>query len=538
MMPSKLHIAVYNIYPFTPQRRAAPQRAGPQTVLSLSSHSELLPFNRRNADRGRHQNGSKMDRNGLHHTILIFMYELLKCTQNKTKRLCRSSDRSHPYEMPAAVVCNLHNTALLLFLLILFGTTALQKQIRTVTVADDRSSNNDNDVIDMRLNNYTVENEEAGESLSSLQNLSHGAFVQCRKDWPSRLNASTFWDRQCYLNMTKSVRFYHLGKGGGGTIFFSLVDNGIVVQRDHPRPIHGIEQILNGPVSTLLINIRDPVDRFVSAFNWRSLLFCQRDGENRKKYPSEIDEKDRRRYQPHLRPQETCFDESLYPKQIEIIQRLYNDDVNKMAESLCEESNNVEQAVQHTKLISHAKLSLAEWLRPLLLDTDTNTTSLIKPKGLSSFMAITLEQQSPHNSSLLQHTYEAVHQLYFDHGVDERTLDSLLRHKPIRIKRVSEIMTHSSNKTGTGKVLGAIGECCLARFLEEDYRLIQYMIGDVNPSKDVGALDPVHTIIREACKWGSLKRRELCRADLQSMLHRRAKFLDRSLGTCRDVVSL
>ena len=443
--------------------------------------------------------------------------------------------------MPAAAVCKLQKIALLLFVLLLFGIIAVQKQIRTIYVADDRSNNNDTvtvDVIDINPNKSTVENEKAGESLLFLQNLSRGAFVQCRKDTPSHLNATTFWERQCYVNMTESVRFYHLGKGGGGTIFFSLVENGIVVERDHPRPIHGIEQILNGTVSTLLINIRDPVDRFVSAFNWRSLLFCQRDGEKRKKYPSEVDEKDRKRYQPHLHPQEFCFDKSVYPKEATIIQRLYKDDVNKMAESLCEDSINVQEAIQYTKFISHAKLSLAEWLQPLMFDTDTNTTSSIKPQGLSKFMAITLEQHSQHNSSLLQHTNEAVHQLYFDHGVDERTLDSLLRHKPVRMKGVSKIMTHSSNKTAKGKVLGAIGECCLARFLEDDYRLIQIMSGDTNSSKDVGAVDRVHPIIKEACNWGSLKRRQLCRADLQSMLYRRAKFLDRNLGTCQNVVSL
>ncbi len=438
--------------------------------------------------------------------------------------------------MPAnAVCCRLHNIALLLLLLFLFGGIALQQQIKTAILAADRSINDNDvtvDVIGTHLINYTVEDEKAGECLMSLQNLTHGAFVQCRKSWSSQecLTASTFWERQCYLNMTESVRFYHLGKGGGGTIFFSLRENGVVVQRDHPRP-----KLLNGLVSTLLINIRDPVDRFVSAFNWRSLLFCQRDGEHRKKYPSEVDHKDRRRYQPHLHPGDFCFDESLYPKEAEIIQRLYNDDINKLAESICEESSNFAQTVEFTKFISHAKLSLAEWLRPLLLDM--NTTS-IKPQGLSKFMAITFEQQSQHNSSLLRHTLDAVHQLHFDHGVDEKIFDSIMRHKPIRTKKVREMMKHSSNKTRKDKVLGAIGECCLARFLEDDYRLIQSMIGDSNTIKAIGVLDYAHPIIREACEWGSSTRRQLCHADLQSMLHRRAKFLDRSLGACRDAVSL
>ena len=219
----------------------------------------------------------------------------------------------------------------------------MQQQIKTVSLAANRSisDNVTGDVIDTHPSNYTVEDKEAGECLLSLQNLTHGASVECLKSRPSQecLTATSFWERRCYLNMTESVRFYHLGKGGGGTIFFSLLDHGIIVRRDHPRPMYGIEQLLNGPASTLLINIRDPVDRFVSAFNWRSLLFCQRDGEDRKKFPSEVDHKNRRWHQPHLRPDDFCFDfdESLYRKEAKIIQRLYNDDINKLAESLCEE---------------------------------------------------------------------------------------------------------------------------------------------------------------------------------------------------------
>ena len=445
--------------------------------------------------------------------------------------------------MPVVAVCKLHNIVLLLFLLLLFGgVKVFQQQIKTTLPAEDRSSSNNNnvtafefDATNIQPNNRTVEDEKAKECLPSLQNLTHGgAFVQCRKSWPTQhecLTAGEFWGRQCYVNMTESVRFYHLGKGGGGTIFFSLLENGIILRRDHPHPMHGIEQLVDGPVKALLINIRDPVDRFVSAFNWRSLLFCQRDGEQRKKYTAD---EHRGRHQPHLYPQESCYDESLYPKETKIIQRLYNDDINKLAESLCEESSNFEQAVESTKFISHAKRSLIQWLKFLADGT------LIKPQGLNKFMAITFEQQSQsgyNSSSLLEHTHEAVRQLYFDHGVDEKTLDSLMRHKPTRTKRVSEMMTHSSShNTSKGNVLGAVGECCLSRFLEDDYRLIQSMLGETNASKTVGSLQSVHPIIRKACEWGSITRRQLCRADLQSMLHRRARFLDRSLGSCRDAV--
>lgn len=443
--------------------------------------------------------------------------------------------------MPAAAVCKLHNIVLIVFILLLFGgVELLQQQIKAALHAADRSDNKNVTTFDVTIiqpnsDTVVVDKKSAEECLPSLHHLSHGAFVQCRKSWPPHecLTASDFWERRCYLNMTESVRFFHLGKGGGGTIFYSLVENGIILRRDHPHPMHGIEQLVNGPVTTLLINIRDPVDRFVSAFKWRSLLFCQRDGEQRKKYPSEVGKKDRVRYQPHLHPQAACYDASAYPKETKIIQRLYHDDINKLAESLCEESSNFKQAVEATKFISHAKRSLVRWLEFLV---DDENASSIKPQGLNKFMAITL---SGRNSSLSGHTHDAVRQLYFDHGVDEKTLDSLMRHKPTRTQVVSEkIMTHSSHTTGKDSVLGSVGECCLSRFLEDDYRLIQSMLGEANNTKAIGSLKHVHPIIRKACEWGSLTRQQLCRADLQSMLRRRARFLDRSHGmSCRDMVS-
>ena len=439
------------------------------------------------------------------------------------------------------LVFNLRNNNLLALLLVflpllLLGAFLLQQQIKVERLPSDR------------LFNVTVRNEDDEECLPSLQNLSRSGFVQCRISLSSSprecLRNRDFWDRQCYLNLTETVRFYHLGKGGGGTIFLSLLENGIYIQRDHPRPIYGIDQLLNGPVTTLLINIRDPVDRFVSAFNWRSFLFCQRHGELRKKYPSEVDEKDRRMHQPHLHPQEFCFEESINPKEAKIIQRLYEDDINKLAVSLCEESNSYEQAVESIKFISHAKLNLFQWLQFLV---ETNTSSRIKSQGLKKMMAITIEGRNGHNnSSLLEQSHEVIQELYFDHGITEEALSRLQKQRDhSHMKKVRDIMIHSSSTHNTTKerILGAIGECCLSRFLENDYQLIQSMLGEEKTRSVDGAvininrLEDVHPIIRNACEWGSKRRRQLCRADLQSMLQRRAGFLDRSVGTCRDLVS-
>ena len=441
--------------------------------------------------------------------------------------------------MSTVAVCRkLHVIVLLLVtLLLLFGHVALQLQATLERLAADvtNRSNDDhathNNMTSAPSNESALEGYQPGQCLS-LQHLTHGAFVQCRKSQQSEcLTEDNFWEKKCYINMTKSVIFYHLGKGGGGTIFSSLEESGIIIKRDHPRPKHDLGQFRNGV--KVLINVRDPVDRFVSAFNWRSLLFCQRDGEHRGRFPTEIERKHKgqARYQPYSHPQEFCYDESVVPVEANIIQNIYNDDINMLAEALCEESSSYNQAVEYSKRIGHARLSLSGWLEYFV---STNATSTKPSQGLTNFMAITFEERT---SSLLEHTREAIQMLYYDHGVDENTVKRLLENKPARTKLAIERASHSSrNNNPRRKVPRAIGECCLARFLEDDYQIIQYIVGG-NTSEAIGSLGHIDPVIGTACDWGSPTRRQLCRADLQSMLKRRSGFLDRSLGSCHDIVS-
>ena len=103
--------------------------------------------------------------------------------------------------------------------------------------------------------------------------------------------------------------------------------------------------------------------------------------------------------------------------------------------------------------------------------------------------------------------------------------------------------------------LSPLGECCLARHLHQDYRLIRTMLGDTKSisaatakrkkkmksaeGPSTIALEPLldaHPVLQKACTWGSKEQQMLCRSDLQSMLLRRAQYLDLSLGSCTEVV--
>ena len=76
-----------------------------------------------------------------------------------------------------------------------------------------------------------------------------------------------------------------------------------------------------------------------------------------------------------------------------------------------------------------------------------------------------------------------------------------------------------------------------------DYRIIQTMyLGNADKGGSSlkqhipKPLTDAHPSLQLACNWGSNEQQELCRADLNSMISRRSRYLDESLGSCSKVV--
>jgi hypothetical protein len=162
----------------------------------------------------------------------------------------------------------------------------------------------------------------------------------------------------------------HVGKAGGGT--FDLRTRQwwhVTIEKTcHPQPcLHASFDLADINETTVFISVRDPVDRFVSAFYWRLQLWCRKDqnetriaGGPAPRYPHQ--------YCNYYRPAER-----------KVLFERYRENANLLAESLCNDDDNdngdhdhtrrnsnatMVQAAQDVRLIGHLLASLFHWLGP------------------------------------------------------------------------------------------------------------------------------------------------------------------------------
>jgi len=333
---------------------------------------------------------------------------------------------------------------------------------------------------------------------------------------------------RCSHIMKDAVTFLHVGKSGGGTVTRELRNNRIRISMNHPRPVSGhIRNLQKGPSRTLIINVRDPIERFVSAFRWRLVVLCK---------PNDERQAGKKGAAHH--PLDKCKNTNREEEQM--LRETYQSDPNVLAEALCEDSPLYKDAIQDYSKILHS-MTLSEWLEFLI---DPSMNAEITDDGIQNFHAIPLEKQDNGETLFEQHIENISLHLLQTRYTLQKAKD-LIKQKPHEVSSTGkEIWSHSSakfqnstNAEAVPPVLSPLGECCLARHLEQDYRLIQTMImGDGTKQGTsnvvVEPLAEAHPVIRKACLWGSKEQQKLCQSDLKSMLLRRAQHLDRSQGNC------
>ena len=368
---------------------------------------------------------------------------------------------------------------------------------------------------------------------------------------PLPLSNRSYWKGGRW-QLSGEVTFFHLGKGGGGTVGALLKTYGINYRKCHPIPHYHLLE----PPGLVLVNIRDPVDRFVSAFNWRTLLFCRP--------PSE--ETRQKNHRVAQRPYDYCFKRTKgdgdLVSEVDILHNIYAKDVNRMAEAFCRDNQDQQatttkhprdgntstivvlgRAYEHAQTVIHGKFRLTEWLKGLY-DTkefppipqqqhQARLVGLVMER-LNQTIHVRFEDQIVRAIVEILDAYSAVDPEHTNPtpGVVEKVTE-----------QQTEAMHHSSSKSNDilkpAKVT-PYSECCLARYyLSQDYAILDAIVQNHFGQPKVPSKLHLSASLQNLCKWGHPINQLLCIESIRSMVGRRAKYLQRdSAGryssTCRQ----
>jgi len=363
---------------------------------------------------------------------------------------------------------------------------------------------------DVDVNKTVVTEFNTNETESSTSNKENS--ISYSYDSDNFCNKSTNIKKRNQLNIKGGLLFLHLGKGGGGTVWHRLKAGWkINFARRHPHPCNFKDQKKNVCTGwehggNILINIRDPIDRFVSAFNWGIVITCNPKGDTRIKRTKRGRVKHKQG--PTGNPEKYCFDpkEKIMVPQTNILFQKYNKNVNALAEALCR--NNTQKINRHSnsilldndvkkdiKKIRHAWETIGDWLETFdWKDKKTfNIVPIISKRGYDLYEQIDDGIVSLYNTKKI---------------VEESPSDFACRKQYVQQSFQSNANSaHSSqghSKKNQVTLLSEIGKQCLAEYFRNDYKIIS-------------------ELQTKRCT------NENCRNALQSILDRRANLLSTPL---------
>ena len=191
---------------------------------------------------------------------------------------------------------------------------------------------------DERLTNGSLLRASSSSSLNEQQQ-------QSKDDVCEKLDEDTKPDADVHHIDFSHALFLHVGKAAGGSIRDRLEkDWKLYIPYVHPKPSHhSVEKHQGQP---MVINVRDPIDRYFSAFAWAINGTCNPDGDTR--VEGKIS----------LRPDLYCHER---PEEAEILFHTWHKNATLLAESLYG-SQMADQAQSDLRHIRHAGHPLSEWL--------------------------------------------------------------------------------------------------------------------------------------------------------------------------------
>mgnify|MGYP006979934933 CR=1 FL=1 len=228
----------------------------------------------------------------------------------------------------------------------------------------------------------------------------------------------------------------------------------------------------------LLLNVRDPANRFVSAFDWAHLILCDRGAgvvDPRLNFTGHIGER---------------WDLACKHGQKEVSRMLsddYHHDANEMAEAMCARGDQAvhDKAARDLKTILHANTPLVEHIGGVEL-----FNALLQNESFS-FSAVPLEEGFDF-VSLIDSTVS----VFVRNAMSKKDFFQSLRYSRLydltEGPRRAQITSHSTHRFGNNvSTLSEAGLCCMVRYYRQDYQLLPKF-------RDVGCHGPLEKECKEA----------------------------------------
>jgi hypothetical protein len=163
--------------------------------------------------------------------------------------------------------------------------------------------------------------------------------------------------------------YLHVGKTGGGTVMSRARHLELDLEPCHPRPT---DCSIEGRLENALISVRDPIDVFESAFNWRCTVVCA---------PNESDRvaaADLGFYTPQDIAR-NCKNNTMEGS---ILNVKYSRNVNALAESLCSMDEKIRQeALDDVNHILHVQDPQAKWMQIGMVKQKRRVATIVLEPG-------------------------------------------------------------------------------------------------------------------------------------------------------------
>jgi hypothetical protein len=305
-----------------------------------------------------------------------------------------------------------------------------------------------------------------------------------------------------------SVLWLHPGKAGGGTFQHRLAANWMLlsnVRRCHPRPCRdatvgggsngsNFKTNSSGPAPLRAINVRDPVDRFVSAFHWRSAILCRSNDTRRVAVRRAV-----------LDPVRYCRNSSR--AEAAMLHVRYRSNASLMAEALCgggdlsgDQEGDGAAAAMDVQRLGHAKYSLRDWLDfdwksqsdglfPIVLEPGFDLADQIDDSVRWMHRRLRFETDA-------QFRAREAHAL----ATDCQQLGGATAAREALRHSSSSLLARGGAAAAAAPLLSERGAACVARHYAKDYQLLREL-------RDA------------ACKTAA------CRAAIESIMRRRRRLL-------------